>query len=32
VTVNARIAFAPLGGLANTQTAALKIKAKRRKR
>jgi hypothetical protein len=30
VTVNARITFAPQGGLATTQTAKLKVKAKRK--
>ncbi|HEX3561202.1 MAG TPA: hypothetical protein VHU24_00075 [Solirubrobacterales bacterium] len=32
VTVNARIAFTPHGGLANTQTAKLRIKGKRKKK
>jgi hypothetical protein len=32
VKVRARIAFTPLGGLVNTKTAKLKIKAKRRKK
>jgi hypothetical protein len=31
VSVRARVTFAPQGGLANTQTAKLKIKGKRRK-
>jgi hypothetical protein len=31
VAVRARITFAPQGGLANTQTAKLKIKGKKKK-
>ncbi|HEX5821330.1 MAG TPA: hypothetical protein VFY30_06155 [Solirubrobacterales bacterium] len=32
VTVSARITFTPDGGLANTQTAALRIKGKKKRR